>query len=90
VLLTEWGLHLYYNNLSLQYRSSIDGKGFPWNLPANSQAPTDYARGLCPVADSLFERSLLLAVPSCLTVRDEDDIIEAFSKILRALEAGSL
>jgi 8-amino-3,8-dideoxy-alpha-D-manno-octulosonate transaminase len=90
VLMTEWGLHLYYNNLSLQYRSSVDGKGFPWNLPANNEAPTDYSKGLCPVADSLFERSLLLAIPSCLTVRDEDDIIEAFSKVLGALEAGSL
>ena len=45
----------------------------------------DYGKGTCPVADSLFERSILLAIPSCLTRQDEDDIIRAFDKVLRAL-----
>jgi dTDP-4-amino-4,6-dideoxygalactose transaminase len=44
----------------------------------------DYAKGACANADSLFERSILLPIPSCLTPRDEDDIIEAFDKVLRA------
>lgn len=90
VLMTEWGLHLYYNNISLLRRTSIDGKGFPWNLPANSESSVEYAKGLCPVADSLFERSILLPIPSCLTNRDEDDIIAAFDKVLTALESGAL
>jgi hypothetical protein len=30
----------------------------------------------------LFERSILLAIPSCLTETDEDDIIHAFRKVL--------
>jgi hypothetical protein len=30
----------------------------------------------------LFERSQLLAVPSCLSTSDEDDIIEAFQESL--------
>jgi hypothetical protein len=37
------------------------------------------------MADSLFERSVLIAIPSCLTRRDEDDIIHAFKKVLQAL-----
>ena len=90
ILMTEWGLHLYYNNRSLVKRASVDGRGFPWNLPANADAPTDYGKGLCPVADSLFEKTMLLAIPSCLTTRDEDDIIAAFDKVLGALEAGRL
>ncbi|HWQ55252.1 MAG TPA: DegT/DnrJ/EryC1/StrS family aminotransferase [Bryobacteraceae bacterium] len=90
ILMTEWGLHLYYNNRSLLKRASIDGKGFPWNLPANAEAPTDYGKGLCPAADDLFERTLLLAIPSCLTTTDEDEIIAAFEKVLSALEAGKL
>ncbi len=90
ILMTEWGLHLYYNNLSLLKRASIDGKGFPWNLPANSGSSVEYGKGLCPVADSLFERSVLLAIPSCLTTRDEDDIIAAFEKVLPAVESGLL
>lgn len=90
ILMTEWGLHLYYNNRSLVKRASVDGKGFPWNLPANAGGPTDYSKGLCPAADSLFERTLLLAIPSCLTTKDEDDVIAAFTKVLGALEAGKL
>ena len=43
-----------------------------------------------PVADGLFERSLLLAIPSCLTAADENDIVTAFEKVLGALEAGAL
>lgn len=80
VLLTEWGLHLYYNN-----RSLVAKKGFPWNLRENAGLARDYEKGACPVADSLFERSLLLAVPSCLTPADEDDVIRAVRKVLQAL-----
>ena len=38
----------------------------------------------CPQADSLRERSILLAIPPCLTGRDEDDIIRSFDKVLSA------
>jgi len=85
ILMTSWGLHLYYNNPSLVGKTSVDGRGFPWNLPQNAGSGADYAKGACPVADSLFERSILLAIPSCLTPRDEDDIIQAFDKVLGAL-----
>jgi 8-amino-3,8-dideoxy-alpha-D-manno-octulosonate transaminase len=85
ILMTSWGLHLYYHNLSLVERTSVDGRGFPWNLPQNAASQPDYSKGACPVADSLFERSILLAVPSCLTERDEQDIVRAFDKVLGAL-----
>ena len=79
VLMTDWGLHLYYNNLSLVAR-----RGFPWDLPANEASLRDYSKGACPVADSLFERSILIPVPSCLTQQDEKDIMLAFEKVLSA------
>jgi len=85
VMATDWGLHIYYNNLSLVNKTSVDGQGFPWNLAENAGLGGDYAKGTCPVADSLFERSIILAIPSCLTTQDEDDIIHAFEKVLRAL-----
>jgi dTDP-4-amino-4,6-dideoxygalactose transaminase len=44
-----------------------------------------FAKGTCPVADSLFERSILIAIPSSLTERDESDIIRAFEKVHQAL-----
>lgn len=85
VLMTQWGLHLYYNIPSLVDRTSVDGRGFPWNLPANAGLGGQYSKGSCPAADDLFARSSLLAIPSCLTERDEDDIIAGFRKVLREL-----
>ncbi len=84
VLMTEWGLHLYYNIPSLVQKTSLDGRGFPWKLAENAGLEREYAKGICPVADSLFERSIILAIPSCLTEHDESDIVQAFEKVLRA------
>jgi 8-amino-3,8-dideoxy-alpha-D-manno-octulosonate transaminase len=85
VVMTDWGLHLYTNNISLVNKTSVDGHGFPWKLVENQGLAQNYRKGTCPAADSLFERSVLLAIPSCLKERDEDDIIRAFEKVLRAL-----
>lgn len=84
IVMTGWGLHIYYNNISLVKRTSVDRRGFPWKLAENAGLGGEIRKGSCPVADSLFERSILLAIPSCLTRRDEDDIIRAFEKVLGA------
>ena len=81
VVMTDWGLHIYSNIVSLTNKTSTDKKGFPWNLAENRDSKTQYAKGTCPIADDLFERSILLAIPSCLTETDEDDIIHAFRKV---------
>lgn len=80
ILMSEWGLHLYYNNLSLVAR-----RGLPWNLPMNEGLTRDYSKGACPFADRLFERSILIPIPSCLTPQDEQDISTAFEKTLSAI-----
>lgn len=83
VLIKDFGMHVYYNIPSLVDRHSVDGGGFPWKLAENSASVNvSYAKGTCPVADSLFERSILLAVPSCLTEADEQDIVHAFKKVM--------
>jgi 8-amino-3,8-dideoxy-alpha-D-manno-octulosonate transaminase len=82
VVMTDWGLHIYSNITSLLNKTSIDRRGFPWKLEENRASKPNYAHGSCPIADSLFERSLLLAIPSCLTEKDEDEIIQAFDKVL--------
>jgi 8-amino-3,8-dideoxy-alpha-D-manno-octulosonate transaminase len=84
IVMTDWGLHLYYNNVSLVQRTSADRGGFPWKLAENAGLERNYAKGACPVADSLFERSILLPIPSCLTDQDEAEIIQAFEKTLRS------
>ncbi len=82
VVMTDWGLHLYYNNVGLVEHASVDGHGTPWTLTENAGMERDYHKGACPTADSLFERSVLIAIPSCLKKSDEDDIIRAFGKVL--------
>ena len=85
VVMTDWGLHIYSNIVSLVNQTSIDKNRFPWTASENRDSKPLYMKGTCPVADSLFERSVLLAIPSCLTERDEDDIILAFRKVLSHL-----
>jgi 8-amino-3,8-dideoxy-alpha-D-manno-octulosonate transaminase len=82
ILMTRWGLHLYSSNRALARRASVDGGGFPWSHPANAGSRANYEKGACPAADSLFERSLLLPIPSCLTEQDEGDLIAAFGRAL--------
>ncbi len=82
VVMTDWGLHLYYNNVSLVKKTSVDKSGFPWKLTENAGLEHSYEKGTCPAADSLFERTILIPIPSCLTGKDEDDIIRAFEKVL--------
>ena len=81
VVMTDWGLHIYSNIVSLVKKTSTDGRGFPWSLAENRDSKTEYGKGACPFADRLFERSILLAIPSSLTQDDENDIIHAFRKV---------
>jgi 8-amino-3,8-dideoxy-alpha-D-manno-octulosonate transaminase len=82
VVMTNWGMHIYFNIPSLVNKTSVDKRGSPWKLSENQGSTATYHKGTCPVADSLFERSILLAIPSCLSERDEDDIVHAFRKVL--------
>jgi dTDP-4-amino-4,6-dideoxygalactose transaminase len=82
IVMTEWGLHIYYNIPSLVNKTSVDKRNSPWSLAENRDSQTEYRKGTCPYADSLFERTILLAIPSSLTDRDEQDIIDAFEKVL--------
>jgi 8-amino-3,8-dideoxy-alpha-D-manno-octulosonate transaminase len=84
ILLKDFGLHAYYNIPSLVHRRSASPGGGPWNHPANRGLGAGYDRGACPAADDLFERTLMLPIPSCLTARDEDDIIAAYGKVTTA------
>jgi 8-amino-3,8-dideoxy-alpha-D-manno-octulosonate transaminase len=81
IVMTDWGMHLYYNMPSLVNKSSV-APGFPWGLAENQGLVPEYGKGACPAADSLFERSILMAIPSCLTREDEDDIIRGFEEAL--------
>ena len=83
VILADYGLHIYSNIPALVRKTATDVSGAPWNLESNRQSVYDYGHGCCPVADDLFRRTQLLTIPSCLSERDEQDIIDAFSDALR-------
>ncbi|MFZ0518065.1 MAG: DegT/DnrJ/EryC1/StrS family aminotransferase [Acidobacteriaceae bacterium] len=85
IVMTQWGLHIYYNIPSLVHKTSVDKRNSPWSLTENKDSHAEYCKGTCPVADSLFERTILLAIPSILSERDEDDIVHAFRKVLANL-----
>jgi dTDP-4-amino-4,6-dideoxygalactose transaminase len=82
IVMTQWGLHIYYNIPSLVNKTGVDKRNAPWSLAENWESRSEYGKGTCPYADALFERTVLLAVPSSLTERDEQDIIDAFDKVL--------
>ena len=90
VVMTNWGLHIYSNIVSLVNQTSNDKNGFPWALTENRGEKRQYGKGTCPVADSLFERSVLFAIPSRLTENDEEEVIVAFRKVLDHLPTATM
>jgi 8-amino-3,8-dideoxy-alpha-D-manno-octulosonate transaminase len=77
--MTSWGLHMYYNNVSLVEKRSMSPAGRPWSDPLNAfAADYSYARGTLPGVDDLIDRSSLLAIPPVLTDEAIDRIAQAF------------
>lgn len=58
--------------------------GYPWSAPENSTSRPSYAKGLCPNAERLYEKELLLHVHLChpQTAEDVRDIVTAIDKVV--------
>jgi 8-amino-3,8-dideoxy-alpha-D-manno-octulosonate transaminase len=66
--MTDWGLHIYYNNVSLVEKRSLNVAGRPWTDPLNAfSANYKYDKGTLPVLDGLIDRSSLLSIPPVLS-----------------------
>jgi 8-amino-3,8-dideoxy-alpha-D-manno-octulosonate transaminase len=72
--LTEYGLHIYFNIDALVRRVPLSAAGNPWSLAENADSPTRYERGTCPQSDALFDRSVIVTVPSRLTRPQEEQM----------------
>jgi len=83
IRLAEYSMHIYYNVPQLVGKVPLSPAGNPWNLPQNQAGIHDYAKGACPNGDALFDRSILLPIPSRLTEAQE----RAAVKIIRAAMA---
>jgi dTDP-4-amino-4,6-dideoxygalactose transaminase len=71
VRLAEYGLHIYSNIPQLVGKVPLSPAGNPWSLPQNQACVHEYAKGACPRSDALFDRSVLLPIPSRLTAAQE-------------------
>jgi 8-amino-3,8-dideoxy-alpha-D-manno-octulosonate transaminase len=75
--ISEYGLHIYSNIPALVNRVPLSPAGNPWSLSENAQSMYSYAKGTCPVSDALFARSVLLPIPSQLTMEQENAAAQA-------------
>jgi 8-amino-3,8-dideoxy-alpha-D-manno-octulosonate transaminase len=86
ITMEEWGLHWYFNNLSLVNKRSISPSGWPWTLAENGFAKDyDYKRGGLPVCSDLASRSGLLMIGSSMTDEDVKDVVAAYRKVAHHL-----
>jgi 8-amino-3,8-dideoxy-alpha-D-manno-octulosonate transaminase len=77
--LADYGLHVYSNIPQLAGKVPLSPAGNPWNLAENRDSVYSYRKGACPASDALFERSVLLPIPSKLTPAQE----RAAARIIR-------
>ncbi|MBM3228134.1 DegT/DnrJ/EryC1/StrS family aminotransferase [Candidatus Peribacteria bacterium] len=61
-------------------------KGYPWSAPENKDSSARYETGMCPTAERLFAKEMLLNMHLChpQTVDDVTDIIAAIDKVVAA------
>jgi dTDP-4-amino-4,6-dideoxygalactose transaminase len=86
IKMNEWGMHWYFNNPSLVQKRSLSKDGFPWTHPSNAFCnDMSYEHGLLPGCDRRHDTGALMAVASCLTDRDIDDIVTAHRKVARVI-----
>ncbi len=79
IRMVDWGMHIYYHNVSLVEKHGVNSAGRPWSDPLNEFAKDiSYAKGALPRMDDLIERSSLLPVPPALTDEACDRIIEIY------------
>ena len=82
IVMTQWGLHIYYNIPSLVQKTGVDKRNSPWRLKKTGSRARNTARARVPLPMAYLNEPSLLAIPSNLTDQDEQDIIHAFDKVL--------
>ncbi len=72
----DYGLHCYFNVPQLVNKTPLSPAGNPWSLPQNAEFVGDFNKGACPTSDDLFERSVVINVPSKLNGEQEQFMID--------------
>ncbi len=81
--IADYGLHIYYNIPSLVGKVPLSPAGNPWSLTENKSSDYDYKKGACPRSDELFARSILLPIPSKLTLEQEQSVVEIIKESVK-------
>ena len=82
--LSNYGLHIYHNIRSLVERIPLSPAGNPWSLPQNANSVFEYGKGTCPTSDDLFERSVIITIPSRLTAEQEREMAQTIRNAIVA------
>ncbi|MCC6613145.1 MAG: DegT/DnrJ/EryC1/StrS family aminotransferase, partial [Anaerolineae bacterium] len=78
-LMVDWGLHIYYENISLVQKAPINRAGRPWSDPLNAFAQDySYAKGALPRLDDLIPRTELFTVGPVLSEERCERIIQVY------------
>jgi dTDP-4-amino-4,6-dideoxygalactose transaminase len=85
VRLADYHLHIYYHVRALVERLSNSPDGHPWTHPANVPLIRNYARGACPQSDDLFERAVMISVPSKLSDQNIEDVIGIYRRAAKKI-----
>jgi 8-amino-3,8-dideoxy-alpha-D-manno-octulosonate transaminase len=80
--LPDYGLHIYYNISSLVKKVPLSQAGNPWLLKENADSVYEYKKGACPRSDALFDRSVLVTIPSRLTQHQEEAMTNIIKRAL--------
>jgi len=84
-----WGGYMKPLYLEPLYQNKIAYKnGYPFKNNASYDKEVDYSKGICPVAEKLYEKETVvnIFIYHPLTIQDMDDIANAFDKIFSNLE----
>lgn len=84
--LSEYGLHIYHNIHSLVKTVPLSPAGNPWSLPQNAGRDFNYGKGACPRSDDLFDRSVIITIPSRLTEQQEKDMVQGIRQAINAVD----
>ncbi len=76
---------LYWNTI-YQNKISIGKKGFPWNENKNIQY--EYKKGLCPVTESLYKKTLIVSplVREGISIKDINDFADSIEKVIENIK----
>ena len=78
--LADFGMHIYSSVPQLTNKVPLSPSGNPWSLPQNVSIVRDYAKGACPQSDALFERSIIIPIPSRLSRSQEKAVVAGIRK----------